>query len=283
MQRIQQALELSRREPVVSAATVAAPVASEQDVHVDVAVPARADARVVAPRQIRRLRAPLPVSAATRDRNRLKFGTEADATAEAYRVVRTRLLQWLDAQRRNTVAMVSAARDDGKTLSAVNLAFSIAHDTNHTVLLVDLDLRAPSVHRTLELDVPRGLESYFRGEAGLEELIVPVAFPRLAVLPCLEPIAGSSELLAGSIVRGLVEELRQRYPDRVILFDLPPALLGDDALVFLPLIDAALLVIGDGRTRKDHLAQLAELLGDTPVIGSLLNRAKFHPTQAFYG
>ena len=164
----------------------------------------------------------------------------------------------------------------------MNLALSIAQDTNHTVLLVDLDLRGPSIHQTLELDVERGLESYFRGEASLEELIVPVAFPRLAVLPCLEAMAGSSELLAGSVVRDLVEELRQRYADRVILFDLPPALMGDDALVFLPLIDAALVVIGDGHTRKDHLAQLAEMLGDTPVIGSLLNRVKLHPMQDHY-
>jgi Mrp family chromosome partitioning ATPase len=271
MKRIQEALELSRREPVL-----ATPVA-------EVAVTPRSEARSYGAVEIRRRQPPRAISPAVCDRNRLKLGTETDATAEAYRVVRTRMLQWLDTNRRNTVAMVSAAPDEGKTLSAVNLALSMAQDTNHTVLLVDLDLRSPSIHRTLELDVPRGLESYFRNEAPLEDLIVPVAFPRLAVLPCLEPIAGSSELLAGSVVRDLVEELRQRYPDRVILFDLPPALKGDDALVFLPLIDAALVVIGDGRTRKDHLAQLAELLGDVPVIGALLNRAKFHPMQAYYG
>lgn len=272
MKRIQQALELSRREPVG---------VPPDDVRVPAPAP-QTSMRVSSRVEIRRRETPRPISQATCDRNRLKLGTEIDAAAEAYRVVRTRVLQWLDTNHRNTLAMVSAAPDEGKTLSAVNLALSIAQDTNHTVLLVDLDLRGPSIHHTLELDVQRGLECYFRGEASLEELIIPVASPRLAVLPCREAIAGSSELLAGSIVCDLVEELRRRYADRVILFDLPPALMGDDALVFLPLVDAALVVIGDGHTRKDHLAQLAEMLGDTPVIGSLLNRVKLHPMQAHY-
>jgi Mrp family chromosome partitioning ATPase len=281
MKRIQQALELSRREPVVVPPQAELPAQTELPPP-QVEIAARVQPRARAAVEIRRRQTPRTISQDTRNRNRLKLGTESDATAEAYRVVRTRVLQWLDTNGRSTVAMVSAAPDEGKTLSAVNLAFSMAQDTNHTVLLVDLDLRSPSIHRTLELDVPRGLESYFRNEAPLEDLIVPVGSSRLAVLPCLEPIAGSSELLGGSVVGNLVEELRQRYADRVVLFDLPPALMGDDALVFLPLIDAALLVIGDGRTRKDHLAELAELLGDVPVIGSLLNRVKVHPMQSHY-
>jgi protein-tyrosine kinase len=271
MKRIQQALDLSRKQPLVG------------PVDVDVVARPRAEARARSQALTILRRKPLhSITAAVCERNRLKLGTERDAIAEAYRVVRSRMLLWLDTNQRTTVAMVSAARDDGKTLSAVNLALSIAQDTNHTVLLVDLDLRSPSVHKILELDVQRGLESYFSGAAALDDLIVPVAFPRLAVLPCLASVTGSSELLAGSLVRDLVEELRTRYPDRVILFDLPPALMGDDALVFLPLVDAALVVIGDGTTRKDQLAQLAELVGNVPVIGSLLNRAKAQPPQPYY-
>jgi Mrp family chromosome partitioning ATPase len=266
VKRIQQALELSRRE---SAARPPEPI------------------RVETPTPLQRpslqRRRPLqPITAQVCQRNRLKLGTEVDAVAEAYRVVRSRVLLWLDTHKRSTVAMVSAAADEGKTLSAINLAFSIAQDTNHTVLLVDFDLRSPSVHAMLELDARQGLESYFAGSAALEDLIVPVAFPRMAVLPCLTPVNAPSELLSGSIVRGLVEELRTRYPDRVILFDLPPALVSDDALVFLPLVDAALVVIGDGTTRKDQLAQLAQVVGDVPVIGSVLNRAKSRPLQSYY-
>src|SRR5262249_9120890 len=133
------------------------------------------------------------------ERNRLKLGDESDATAQAYRVLRTRVLQWLDAYKRNTVAMISGGEGDGKTLSAVTLALSIAHDTNHTVLLVDFDLRSPSIHRRLELEVERGVEAFFAGRAAIDELLVNVAHPRLAVLPCVAPVAGSSSLLASAV------------------------------------------------------------------------------------
>lgn len=286
MQRIQQALELARQEaqskvrqePWLDGASER-PEPPESTPPTEPARAVTLDAHPTARRMLNlpaaiARRAPVrPLRADVCERNRLKLGTEADATAQAYRMLRTRVLQWLDTQQRNTLAMVSSGEGDGKTLSAVNLALSIANDTNHTVLLVDFDLRSPSVHRYLELDVAQGLERFFSGDAAIEDLLVSVAHPRLAVLPCLTPIAGSSNLLAGNTVRDLVAELKSRYTDRVILFDLPPALQGDDTIAFLPLVDAALLVIGEGSTRKEDLARVAELLAATPVIGSVLNRA----------
>ncbi|NJN52782.1 MAG: CpsD/CapB family tyrosine-protein kinase [Gammaproteobacteria bacterium] len=271
MQRIQQALELSRRD---LDGTHGTPPKRES-----LAVP-----RVVpASHAIRRLRDIHPLPEATCDRQRLVLGAEGDETAAAYRVIRSRMLQWLDAEGKSVVAMVSAAHDEGKTLSAVNLALCLAQDTNHTVLLVDLDLRSPSVHRYLELDVAHGLERFIDGTAVLEDLFVPVLNSRLVVLPCLSPVPGASEILAGQGIRNLVAELRLRYADRIILFDLPPALVGDEALVFLPLADAVLVVIGEGTTRKDHLVRLAEVVGEIPVIGSILNRARALPRSARRG
>jgi len=216
------------------------------------------------------------------ERNRLKIGNEADATAQAYRVLRTRALQWLDVHGRSTVAMISASDGDGKTLSAVNLALSIANDTNHTALLVDFDLRAPSLHERLGLDVERGVEAFFSGAAAIEDLIVSVCHPRLAVLPCLAPVQNSSDVLSSRVVRELVAQLKSRYADRIVLFDLPPALAGDDAIAFLPLVDAALLVIGEGATRREQLERLSTVLAGTPVIGSILNRAA-RTIDPYYG
>lgn len=278
MNRIQRALELA--QGVAHREVVIEPVLKRAD-----AVEYPAPPPEPAPRKstgILRRRPLHTLSSDVCDRNRLKLGTDNDPVAEAYRIVRGRVLRWLDTEQRNTVAVVSAAPDEGKTLSAVNLALSIAQDSNHTVLLVDLDLRSPSVHSILELDVDRGIESFLANEARIEDLIVPVAFQRMAVLPCVRPVASSSEVLAGNVVRSLIAELRLRYRDRVILFDLPPALLGDDVRTFLPLVDAALLVVCDGTTRKDHLSQMSELLADVPVIGSVLNRMKHHPMRQYY-
>jgi protein-tyrosine kinase len=314
MQRIQQALEVAReegqvpardepgvdvgpaREPDLSArdaippltatsAHDATPATNAMSVH-DAVRPAigmsGASVSSTDTKAIRR-RSPVRVlSPQVCERNRLKLGNESDEIAQAYRVLRTRVLQWLDTHARNTVAMISAGEGDGKTLSAVNLALSIANDTNHTVLLVDFDLRSPSVHRYLELDATRGVERYFAGDAAIADLLVCVGHPRLAVLPCVVPVAGSSELLAGNAVRDLVTQLKSRYADRIILFDLPPALLGDDAIAFLPLVDAALVVIGEGATRRGDLVRLADVLTDTPVVGSILNRAT-QSVDRYYG
>ena len=282
MKRIEQALERAReealrddvrptkREPTLrSSASEGEPIPtrSPSGVRRTTALPQR---------RVRSLRSDVV------ERNRLRLGHEADATAQAYRVLRTRTLQWLDAHGRSTVAMISASDGDGKTLSAANLALSIANDTNHTVLLVDFDLRSPSVHECFGLDVVQGLERFFAGEAKLEELIVSVNHPRLAVLPCLKPVASASELLTSAVVRELVVELESRYADRVVIFDLPPALSGDDAIAFLPLVDAALVVIGEGSTRREQLERLSDVLRDTPVIGSILNRAS-RTIDPFYG
>ncbi len=222
----------------------------------------------------KRLRAPILLDEAAQRRLRLCGGTGRDAASEAYRVVRTHLLQRMARKGFRTLAIVSAAPDDGKTLSAVNLAFSIAQDTRYTALLVDLDLRGPSVHTTLELDVAQGLERYFDGSVDLGSLLVTVMNERMAVLPCLHPVDSPSEVLASAGTQALVGELASRYRDRIVLFDLSPMLVGDDVISFLPYVDAALVVVGEGVTRKGDLKRVFELIGETPVVGTILNRSR---------
>jgi Mrp family chromosome partitioning ATPase len=222
----------------------------------------------------KRLRAPIAIDQATQRRLRLRGGLGRDAASEAYRLVRTQLLQRMARHGYRTLAIISAGQDDGKTLSAVNLAFSIAQETRYTALLVDLDLRAPSVHKTLGLEVTRGLECYLRGSAPLESLLLTVLNERMAVLPCLRPVASPSEVLASTQMQNLVAELGSRYRDRTVLFDLSPMLVGDDVISFLPYVDAALVVVGEGVTHKSDLKRVFELLGETPVVGTILNRSR---------
>jgi Mrp family chromosome partitioning ATPase len=87
----------------------------------------------------------------------------------------------------------------------------------------------------------------------------------------------SSEILAGPTCRELVAELRSRYPERVIIFDLPPVLDADDALSFVPLVDCGLVVAAEGGTRRNDLVRTVELLSKTPLVGTVLNRAATAP------
>lgn len=195
--------------------------------------------------------------------------------AEAFKVVRTQVLRALTQNHWNSIAVVSPGRGDGKSTVALNLAFAISQDPNYTSLVVDFDLRQPSLCDKLGLVRQGGVERFFEeGFEAVGDLILSVHDPRFAVLPCLKSLANSSELLSSRRCARLVRELKGRYSDRIVLFDLPPLLAGDDVLAFLPLVDAILLVVGEGTTSKRQLVATRQAIGDVPVVGVVLNRAR---------
>jgi protein-tyrosine kinase len=213
------------------------------------------------------------------ERNRIMNPTAADPAAAAYRMLRTQVLQRLDAHGWRSLAIFSPGTDDGKTTTAINLAVSLASDRLHTVLLVDFDFKRPTLAARLGLAPEFGADDALTGRAPLEDCLYrPEGFDRLVVLPARAPLDNSSEILAGPHSRELVAELRARYPERVIIFDLPPVLYADDALSFAPLVECGLVVAAEGRTRRNDLVRTIELLDKTPLVGTVLNRASDSPS-----
>ncbi len=206
-----------------------------------------------------------------RDR-RVIMADDSSSAAHAYRMLRSQILRQTRAHKLRTIGMVSAVDGEGKTLTAVNLALSLAAEPNQTVLLVDLDLRKPGVAELLCLGAEHGLDSWFEAAAELSELFVRIhGIERLRVLPTLRALPGSSELLAGASTAELLAELRGRYSDRLIIVDLPPVLLADDFLTVASLLDCVLLVVSEGRTRREDVSRMKELLGGVRVLGTVLN------------
>jgi protein-tyrosine kinase len=214
--------------------------------------------------------------------NRIINNAGSGPAAAAYRMLRTQVLQRLDEHHWRSVAIFSPSSREGKTTTAVNLAANLANDQRHTVLLVDFDLKKPAMAAMLGLKPAKGADDLLRGEARIEEcLFHPEGFDRLVVLPSRAPIVNSSEALAGPRARELVAELRGRYPDRILLFDLPPILGADDALAFAPLVECGLVLAAEGSTRREDLLRCMELLQKTPIVGTILNRAT--STASAYG
>ncbi len=202
----------------------------------------------------------------------------SESVAASYRMLRTQVLQRLDAHGWRSLAVFSPGANDGKTTTAINLAVSLASDHLHTVLLVDFDFKRPSLAECLGLSPDFGADDALTGRAPLEDCLYhPDGFDRLVVLPARGTLTNSSEILAGSRSRQLVAELRARYPDRVTIFDLPPVLSADDALSFAPLVECGLVVAAEGRTRRNDLVRTVELLNKTPLVGTVLNRAADAP------
>jgi Mrp family chromosome partitioning ATPase len=197
-----------------------------------------------------------------------------DAAVAAFRMLRTQVIQRMDENGWRTLAVLSPGTKDGKTTTAINLAVSLANDRRHTVLLVDCDLRRPNIGASLGISPEFGMDDLLRGAARVDQCLYhPEGFDRLVVLPARAALANSSEALAGPLGRALVADLRGRYPERIIVFDLPPVLGTDDALAFLPLVECGLVVIAERATRRDDLLRCMELLRKTPILGTVLNKA----------
>jgi Mrp family chromosome partitioning ATPase len=213
-------------------------------------------------------------SSSVLERNRVLHSGSLDPAAAAFRMLRTQVLQRMDANGWRTLAIFSPTAHDGKTTTAINLAVSLASDRLHTVLLVDFDFRRPTVAERLGIEPEHGSDDAMTGRAPVEHCLYhPEGFDRLVVMPARGALTNSSEILAGPRGREIVRELRARYPERIILYDLPPVLTADDALSFAPLVECGLVVAAEGLTRRNDLVRTVELLYKTPLVGTVLNRA----------
>lgn len=200
-----------------------------------------------------------------------------------YKLLRTQVLQRLDQFGASTLAILSASPSEGKTLTAINLSIAIAAELGRSVLLVDFDLRNPSVHKRLGFEPQVGVESCLQSGRPAHEVIVRIAgYPRLSVMPARDTVEHSSELLASQRAASLVTELRTRYADRIVIFDLPPVLASDDALAFSRSVQAGLFVIAERRTRQDEVANSLTLLRELPIVGTVLNGSR-EPQRSPYG
>src|SRR5580704_1210910 len=208
------------------------------------------------------------------EQNRIFPPGSTEPAALAFRMLRTQVLQRMDANGWRTLAIYSPGTNDGKTTTAVNLAITLASDQSHTVLLVEFDFKRPTLAARLGLAAGFGSDDALSGKAGVQDCLYHAAgFDRLVFMPARMTLDHSSEILAGPRCRDVVSEMRARYPERIVLFDLPPVLAADDALSFAPLVECGLIVAAEGRTRRQDLVRSVELLHKTPLVGTVLNRA----------
>ena len=205
---------------------------------------------------------------------RVIAASQHDERVGYYRQLRTQLLKTMRDNQWTTLAITSAHEGAGKTLTAANLAISLSRDVNTTVLLVDLDLNTPTIHRKLNLAPEKGLVDYLEDKAELEDIVFDPGFDGLTVLAGRSAGKESSELLASPKMQRLVRDLYSQDAANIVIFDLPPLLRNDDAILFAPYADATLLVVEDGVTTEEQLKQAVRLLEKANIIGTILNKAR---------
>jgi capsular exopolysaccharide synthesis family protein len=201
-----------------------------------------------------------------------------DASADAFRLLRTQLLAELRKNKWQTLAVTSPNKGAGKSTVALNLAISFAMEVDHTAVLVDADLRDPDLRKILELEPGPGLADYLVGDATLEDLFVhPRGIGNLTMLLGGAPIANTSELMRSPMMAKLVRDLRTRYPERIVIFDVPPVLSGADTLALSEYMDATLLLVEERKTAYDDVDRACELLRNSHLLGIVLNKSRELP------
>lgn len=227
------------------------------------------------PSQIKYTNTPVAsIDEKTLQQQRVVAGFFDDSRAEAYRQLRSQVLDKLNQNNWNTLAITSPNEQAGKTHTAVNLAISIAKEVNQTVMLVDLDIRKPNVHERFGVTVEKGIVDCLEDGEPVANIMFNPGIPRLVVVPGRALGYHSSELLSSPEMAAFLADIRSRYQSRIIIFDLPPLLRNDDALVFTPNADACLLVIEDGATSREDISRSMQLLGRSNLIGTVLNKAR---------
>ncbi len=205
--------------------------------------------------------------------NRLIAGNRSDPRATSFRMLRTQVLQAMRENKWSSIAVTGPTEGIGKSLVAINLAISMSFEVNQTVLLVDLDLRRPSIHKYFGFEPEHGLLDYLNNDVELKGLFVNPVFKRLLLIPGRGTTTESSELLSSPRMLNLVNELKSKYKSRIIIYDMPPLLNIDDTMVFLPNVDSALLAVENGKNTQSDVQNSMRLLQGTNLIGSVLNKA----------
>jgi protein-tyrosine kinase len=193
--------------------------------------------------------------------------------AAAYRIIRTRLLHTIRSNKLTSIAITSPDAGDGKSVTAINLALNMARDATSSVYLLDLDMRNPSICRYLGVLPPHELSSYFTGGATAADVFFSIGPQNLAIAGSLTPTDRASELIGSGHLEALLEYIVGLGGSPIVLIDLPPVLVTDEALRVAPRVDATLLVVAEGRTRRDDLLRARDILADFPSAGVILNRA----------
>ncbi len=205
--------------------------------------------------------------------NRVIAGCHDDPRAQIYKILRTKVLQKMQANNWHLLAVTSPKRGAGKTLTAINLAISIAMDANYSVLLADLDLRDPTVHDYMGIPAEPGLADYFTGNKTIPELLVHPGLEDMVILPAGRPVQRSSDLLSTPRMQSLAKELKKRYPNRIVVVDLPPLLQTDDAMIFMPNVDACVLVVAEGESTDEEVQNSITLIDQEKYLGTVLNKS----------
>lgn len=215
------------------------------------------------------------------DKNLITILKPKTFEAEQFRMLKSHLLFPASGESPRSVLVTSAVPGEGKSFVAANLAISIAQSINEYVLLVDCDIRKPTLHKIFGFDDTIGLSEYLSDSVPLPSLFLKTNINKLTILPAGTPPENPGELLSSSKMSNLLQELKSRYQDRYIIIDTPPPKLTAETNIIAKQVDGVILVVKYGQTSRKMVFDLEDMFGKDKIIGAVFNMCSFK--SAHYG
>ena len=203
---------------------------------------------------------------------------------EEYRKLKSKIVQLTQKGGgfQNTLMITSAMAGEGKSITALNLAITMAQEYDHTVLLVDADLRKPTLHKYLGIKSELGLSDVLTKGIDVQDVLVQTGIGKLVFLPSGGSIANPVELFLSNKMKDLIHELKHRYTDRYIIFDTPPILPFAEVQSIAAIMDGVVFVVREGHAPVNAIKEAMLLLKDTKIFGVVYNDAQVSLDRQHY-
>jgi len=194
--------------------------------------------------------------------------------SEQFRLLKNNILFPENGMPPRSIMITSPSPNEGKSFVAANLAVSIAQSIDEYVLLLDCDLRSPTIHKLFGLPNTEGLSDHLSKGKPLSSMLVKTFVNKLTILPGGAIPKNPSELLSSEQMRRLIHEVTLRYSDRYIIFDTPPPYITSEGNALSRQVDGIILVIHHGKTRKKDVQDIIDIYGKEKIIGVVQNFAQ---------
>jgi len=203
---------------------------------------------------------------------RLQLSTDPHSPFfERFRSLRAPILYPASGQQPKTILITSATPNEGKGFICANLGIALSQDLGHHALMVDCDLRRPALAQLFGHNNETGLTDHLQDNIDLSLLIRKTSQPKLSLLPSGKPPENPAELLTSARMLQFINELAERYQDRIILFDSPPNIVASETSILAKHLDAVVLVVRHGAAKKEDVKKLVDIIGPDNILGLVYN------------
>jgi protein-tyrosine kinase len=224
------------------------------------------------------------------DERLITLTESSSPVAESFRRLRNKILHPTEGEPAKSILVTSVLPSEGKSFVCANLAIIMAQSMEQHALMVEADLRRPSLAKLFGLSNDRGLVNYLQEGQEIGTLIKDTGFKKLSMIPCGPPPINPAELLDSKKMSAIIAELVKRYHDRFIIVDSPPMTAASEITVLAKYVDGVILVVRWGTSRREQVKELVDLIGKSKIIGVVFNafeenilQTKFHKYyQGYY-